>query len=803
MSYILLIVESPAKCGKIEKILGNEYKCIASYGHLQELTSLKCIDISNNFQPKFTQIDSKRQQINKISTLVKNSKEVILATDDDREGEGIAWHLCKLFNLSIENTKRIIFHEITDGAIKKAVKSPTRLNMNLVNSQQARQILDLLVGYKISPLLWENISRTKKGLSAGRCQTPALRLIYENQKEIDSSPGKKVYNTSAYFTSQNLLFALNHNFDDEDKVVDFLEESNDFSHIFKREKPKDSTRKAPQPFTTSGLQQTASNELSISPKETMSICQKLYEGGYITYMRTDSKVYSKEFIEKTNIYIKEKYGDEYISNNEKLAIQTEKEENQGKDNENLGEKKEKKEKKDKKEKKEKKDKKDKKEKKDKKDGVMAQEAHEAIRPTKITILAIPEDFSSREKRMYHLIWKNTLESCMSDALYKTIACKISAPDNLEYKYLTEQVVFPGWKIVGSYEKISETYSFVQTLANEKPIDFKKIISKVTMKDLKTHYTEAKLVQLLEQRGIGRPSTFSSLIEKIQERDYVKKEHIKGKTITCTDFELENDEITEIETKREFGNEKNKLVIQNTGNMVLEFLIKTFNSLFEYEYTKNMEDKLDQIAKGNMEYWELCNECLREIESNNYKGENRIRDEIVLDDHNTYMVGKYGPVIKYSKNGETKFKSVKKDIDLQKLRNKEYELEDIVEHNNINRRLGIYMNHDLVLKKGKYGLYIEWGENKKSLNDIKIKESDIQIEDVIQFIENNSQNNNSNFVRKLTDNLSIRNGKYGDYIFYKKQNMKTPKFFKLGEFKENYKTCDEDLLMDWIREKYKI
>ena len=778
MSYSLVIVESPAKCGKIEKILGPGYKCIASYGHLQQLSSLKDIDISNNFTPHFSPIESKGQQITKIRGLIKNANEVILATDDDREGEGIAWHICKLFDLSIENTKRIIFHEITETAIKNAVKQPTRLNMNLVNAQQARQILDLLVGFKISPLLWQNISRTKKGLSAGRCQTPALRLIYENQKDIDNSPGKKVYNTQGYFTDQNLPFVLNNNFDNEDKMIEFLEETTEFDHIYKCEKPRDSIRKAPLPFTTSSLQQMASNELHISPKETMSICQKLYEGGYITYMRTDSRVYCIEFLEKANAYIKDKYGEKY-----NRAAPESPETKPKKNN------------------KDKKDKKDKKEKNKKEAGIATQEAHEAIRPTDLKCIEpTASGITSREVRMYKLIWKNTVESCMADALYNTVTAKISAPNSLEYKYLAEQVVFPGWKKVGGYEKINKTYTYLQTLKQTQVILYKKIIARVTMKDIKAHYTEAKLVQLLEQKGIGRPSTFSSLIEKIQEREYVKKENIKGKTITCTDFELENDEILEINNDREFGNEKNKLVIQNIGIMVLEFLLKIYDTLFEYEYTKNMEDKLDLIARGNKQNTELCAECLSEIEKNDSIVVQKPREEFILDPNHTYMIGKHGPVIKYKGlDGKTSFKSVKADIDLEKLRSGKYKLEDIVEDNKLNRTLGVYKDCDLVLKKGKFGLYVEWGENKKSINQINIKDSDIQLDDVVPLLEQSAIN--PNLVRKLTDDLSIRKGKFGDYIFYKKEKMKKPLFYKLNGFADDYNTCDEQEIIDWVNDTY--
>jgi len=796
MSYSLLIVESPAKCDKIEKYLGSGYKCIASYGHLQQLTSLKDIDIKNNFKPRFQPMESKKMQISRIKSMITNSKEVILATDDDREGEGIAWHICELFDLSVEHTKRIIFHEVTESALKSAVKTPTRLNMNLVNAQQGRQILDLLVGFKISPVLWQNISRTKKGLSAGRCQTPAIRLIYDNQKDIDNSPGKKVYNTTGYFTDKNLPFTLNYAYDNEDKVISFLEETTEHEHIISCDKAKDSVRKAPQPFTTSTLQQTSSNELHISPKETMQICQKLYEGGYITYMRTDSKVYSKEFLETATKLIIDKFGGK---EKDPTTLVKNWQEEEGETVASLTPSTPT-------------DKVHAKSKKISKKGIdekipPPQEAHEAIRPTNIIIEKLPEDkdFSSREIKLYRMIWRNTMESCMTDAIYKTFSSKITAPEKHEYRYLTEQIVFPGWKYVNGYEETNPIYSYLQTLLQtlkSNILKYKKITCKLTIKDLKSHYTEAKLVQLLEQKGIGRPSTFSSLIEKIQEREYVKKENIKGKIIVCTDFELEDNEITEIENKREFGNEKNKLVIQPIGIIVLEFLLKTYNNIFDYEYTKSMEDVLDLIAKGNKEYSELCNECLTLIEKVSTSRDNK--EDIIIDDNHTYMIAKHGPVIKCTNGSnnakDTTFKAVKKDIDLDKLRKGEYLIADIVEDANLNIKLGSYRDEDLFLKKGKFGLYVVWGENTKSINEIEIDELDIKLENVISIIENPS---NPNLVREINQELSIRKGKYGDYIFYKTKKMKKPKFLKLNSFKDDYRKCDLSVLKAWLSETYKL
>ena len=773
MSYKLVIVESPAKCDKIEKYLGAGYKCIASFGHLQQLVSLKDIDINNGFKPLFTPIESKKQQIERIKNKIINCNEVILASDDDREGEGIAWHICELFNLSKETTKRIIFHEITEKALNDAVKNPTVLNMNLVKAQQGRQILDMIVGYKISPDLWENISR-KKGLSAGRCQTPALRLIYENQKEIDESPGKKVYNTTGYFTSKNYGFVLNHQFDDEDKMGNFLEESVNFDHSLKLDNEKKLIKKSPIPFTTSGLQQTASNDLHISPKETMTICQRLYEAGYITYMRTDSKIYSKEFVEKVFELIDKKYGDKYKSKRlEELTSKVVDE-------------------------KEKKSKKKKKE-----ENNNAQEAHEAIRPTQIKIENLPDDsdFSNRDKRMYYLIWKNTMESCMTDAEYTTILAKIKAPYDYEYKYTCEEIVFEGWKIIELQkkgkivdDKAREAYYYLPKIKDCEKMEYKKIISKLTLKELKMHYTEAKLVQLLEQKGIGRPSTFSSLIEKIQERGYVKKDNIKGKKIKCLDFELENDEILEIETEREFGNENNKLILEPVGKLVIEYLLSKYKELFDYNYTKNMEDKLDEIAKGELEYQDLCKECLESI-NKELKIEEK-KEIFKIDEDHVYMIGKNGPVIKRNDN---KFLSVKEDIDIDKLREGKYNLEDIIE-NRLEKEIGIYENSKLYLKKGKFGLYAEWGSNKKSLNGIDKNKDDITIDDIVKIINNNLTNN---LVRKLSNEISIRKGKYGDYIFYKTEKMKNPKFFKINIYNGDYINDEIAKILEWININYKI
>tara|TARA_Y100000741_G_scaffold363555_1_gene352092 strand:- start:1340 stop:3712 length:2373 start_codon:yes stop_codon:yes gene_type:complete len=790
MSYTLLIVESPAKCGKIEKYLGPGYKVLGSYGHITHLSNLKQIEFENNYKPNFEIADSKKSQVNKLKQAILKAKEVILATDDDREGEAIAWHISQVFNLNPITTKRIIFHEITERAIKNALANPGVINMNLVYAQQGRQILDLIVGFKISPILWKHIvSNTKNSLSAGRCQTPALRLVYDNYKEIQSSPGKLSFNTTGTFTGKNIIFALNHNHLSHDEIKEFLELSKTHKHILSKETEKQTKKNPPSPFTTSGLQQSANNIMHISPKDTMALAQKLYEGGYITYMRTDSKVYSEEFIKTGIEYITDNYNKDYINPNIGLITQSLNKEEKP-DNK-------------------------KKSKKKKEENNNAQEAHEAIRPTNILVKSIPDDedvFTARHRKLYKLIWNNTLESMMASAIYKQLVVKISAPQKHIYKYSAEENIFPGWKAVQGVDD-DKYFTYLQNL-KEGEIIPKKIVSKQTLKDLKSHYTEARLVQLLEQKGIGRPSTFSSLIDKIQEREYVKKENVEGKKLEIIDYTLEDKNINIERGQKEFGNEKNKLVITQVGILVIEFLIKYFNSLFEYDYTKKMEDDLDLIARGVKEYHILCDDCNNLIE-------NLIRDNsllekevsstgqklnIKIDEKHTYMIGKNGPIVKFVKeDGNVGFYGVKPDIDLERLKNGEYKLEEIIviKEDNI-KILGEHNGLNLYLKIGKFGYYLECGEIRKSLKSVKmnIPFKNIQLEDAIRIIEDASQVDNS-LIRKIDDNLSIRNGRYGPYIFYKTARMKKPQFMKLAGFDDNVKTCSLEYLKNWIKEKYTV
>ena len=794
-STTLVIVESPAKCKKIEEYLGPGYKCIATYGHLRELPSLKNIDINNNFAPTYTIIDNaiKKKQIEVLRREIKTADEVILGLDGDREGEKISYCVAQIFKLDINKTKRITFNEITETALQNAIKNPRTINMDIVNAQQARQILDILVGFKVSPMLWKFITMPKgkdSALSAGRCQTPALRLIYDNEKEIKEAEERKVYNTTGYFTNSNIAFDLTKQYESEDEMADFLDGTADFSHIYTCSQPVKVIKKAPEPFTTSRIQQVASNELHYSPKETMRICQLLYEGGYITYMRTDSKTYSGDFLLSVKDYINRTYaqGEKYISENIDSLVTGAVKETSSKN----------------------KTKKSEKPPQQVKDS-LRQEAHEAIRPTNISLCELPEKMDSKEKRMYKLIWENTLESCMSSASFHSVTASISAFQNNKFTYTSELIDFPGWKIVAKkYSTENKEYQYLQTIKQNSPIPYKKVCSKVTIKGSKQHYTEARLVQLLEEKGIGRPSTFSSLVDKIQERGYVKKEDVKGKEIICKDFELENDEIFEVETKREFGNEKGKLVIQPLGTIVMEFLEKHFNDLFNYNYTSLMEDALDKIAKNELIWFELCDNCNKHIDNlvDGLKDETKI--EIKLDENNTYIVGKYGPVIKCVEEVDGKeeitFKPIKKDVDAKTLKKGNISVEELVDTSKSSKTqyiLGQHNGKDVILRKGKFGLYISWGENSKTLKEIGNRPiENVTFDEVKKYLEEGS-----NLIREINTSTSIRKGPKGDYIFYKSQKMKKPQFYDIKSFSaetsEDYKICDITILKSWILEKYKI
>ena len=614
-STFLIIVESPSKCKKIEEYLGSQYTCISSKGHIRSIKDgLKSIDTKNEYTITYDIIEEKREHVNWMRGIITrfSKNNIILATDDDREGEAIAWHICMTFELDINTTKRIIFHEITQPAIKTAIEHPININMNIVHAQISRQVLDMLVGFKISPVLWKHLYRSKEnGLSAGRCQTPALRLVYDNEIEAKKMITTYTYKVSGSFFPKKVLFHLSEEFDNDTEVLHFLEESKTFSHNLSIGSQKESIKSPPKPFNTSSLLQKTSNILGIRPKEVMSICQQLYQDGFITYMRTESQKYSSEFIKKACAYITTKFEkSEYIGNIEEI-------ENKESNN-----------------------------------------PHEAIRVTNIQLSTI-ETENTRTLSVYKLIWRNSVESCMSSAKYYNTPITLTAPQDLHYKHTIEVPIFLGFMKLTEESKttpleIQNTGSaLLLYLKSSQQINIPYTSIKTTIAEhgKHSHYTEASLIKKLEDLGIGRPSTFAMIVETNMERGYIKKTDIEGTIIKTNEYCLENGEIKKEEKERLFGKESNKLIIQPLGIVVSDFLYKHFYSLFSYDYTTKMEEQLDEISLGNGDIWyKVCDTCNNEIKKL-LKPIDKIGKQVIdIQDTDYKLVfEKYGPVLRRAIN----------------------------------------------------------------------------------------------------------------------------------------------------------
>jgi len=759
----LFIVESPSKCAKIEHFLGVEYCCIASKGHFRTIEGLKSIDTKETFTPTFTLINEKREHVSKMKDIISrfSKTNIFIATDDDREGEAIGWHICMQFDLPIETTKRVIFHEVTKTAIQECVKKPILLNMKLVLAQHARQVLDMLVGYKISPYLWRYLYNNKSNsLSAGRCQTPALRLIYENEKNKKDDYEEK-YKITGKFFAKNIHFQLNKDIKDKSKVLEFLELSKTFPHKLSVGEFKKSTKEAPIPFHTSRLLQVASNVLHMSPKTTMEICQKLYQGGFITYMRTESTKYSKAFLEKANKYIEDQYKNKkYIGNIEKL---------ENKDTNN---------------------------------------PHEAIRVTQIDVKSLGKCEDTRMNTMYRLIWKNTVQSCMSAAIYNVSNIKITAPEKLYYIYNVEVPSFLGWKKIEEKGEQTENennpaalHMYFKTLENQNnKIDYNEIKCELQVTNKHSHYSEAGLINTLEELGIGRPSTFATIVETIQERGYVKKKDIEGVTRDCEEYQLKDNEITTMHIEKVFGVEKQKLVIESVGILTIEFLLKYYEDMFSYQYTKNMEYDLDKISNGEIVDWaDICRECVNEIKRQSKPIKDIPKQSYPIEEGYVFIFEKYGPSIKHTlDDGSVEYITAKKDVDLEKIKAGEYKLNDLIEITE--RKIGKYDNEDVYVKNGRYGLYIEYGEKRVTLKTINKGFNEISLEDVKELLENPKK---KFILRELNSYMDVRRGQYGHYVYYQRPNMKKPQFLNIKKCPHGFLTCDVNVLVEWLCKTYNL
>lgn len=519
----LLIVKSSSKCGAIKKYLGHEYKCIASNGHIRVLD--KNIDTKNNYEPYYTIDPDKKGHVQKMANIINefNKNNVIIATDHDREGEAIGWHICKVFDLPVETTRRIVFHEITKTALQTAIANQGVLDINMINAAIARQVLDVLVGYKISPLLWKYVAQGS-GLSAGRCQTPALRLVYENDAQIVDNSTLKHHIQGCFFPPHNICMSVSKDFS-EPKIVEFMQLSATFKHVFTLGDKRVSEKAPPKPLNTSAILQLASNMLRMGAKETMACCQTLYQLGHITYMRTDNRTYSPEFIESARKYITETWSERHV--NPHMPVNTE-----------------------------------------------AGCPHEAIRVTNILLkdLVLIADHNTKGiEKLYKLIWLHTVQSCMSPASYNVLPISITAPLNNTYKTNLEVPLFLGHKVLDTAtEKTNTINSLIlkmQTTAN-KEVTYTYIQSVPSLENKsKSHYTEAGLINTLEELGIGRPSTYSTIIDTIITRKYVEKADVPGTTVPCNIYTLRQYEKEPcVETvDKTFGKEHGKLLLSQLAN----------------------------------------------------------------------------------------------------------------------------------------------------------------------------------------------------------------------------------------------
>jgi len=758
----LIIVESPSKCSKIQGYLGDKYACIASKGHICVVEGLSAI--KKNYDITFSMAEDKKDHIEWMRNIIGKfaPSKIFLATDDDREGEAIAWHICQVFGLDVETTPRIIFREITEKAVQNAVKTPQKISMGLVKAQQARQILDLLVGFKISPILWKYLYRnSQNSLSAGRCQTPALRLVYDNEQESKTKSLSKSYKVLGAFYAKKIEFHLTKEIDSDEMVRQFLEASSNFSHRVAVGEKREHIKPPPKPFSTSTLLQAASSLLHIGPKETMSICQTLYQSGHITYMRTESREYSAEFLKEASEYITKKCGGKFVGDLTKI-------ENRNSAN-----------------------------------------PHEAIRITHIGA-ELPADIeNAREKAIYKLIWKNTVESCMPPAVYSHIDIFMTAPLDYSYIHTLKIPVFLGWRriekdadLVGESQSETALLLYIQSSPKEN-IVFESIRAEISLHGRHIHYTEATLIKRLEDMGIGRPSTFASIVDTIIDRGYVKKTDFEGIPIKAVEYVLRDGKIESEEIERTFGKERGKLGIQPLGIIVSEFLTANFKGLFEYEYTKNMEEELDKISIGNGNIIDLCGKCEDEIKGLLKPLAKIDKQSFSLADSKEYFVvyEKYGPVLRKKEvDGTLSYKKIRYDIqlDIGRLKKGDYSLDELVEPDMI--QIGEYLEKPVYLKRGPYGRYILYdGENVGSL---KICETWSEREILDAFIDSKKMDD-PKIMRILTPDLSIRNGKYGAYIFYKRTDMLKPQFYNMNQFKDSYKFCEESKLINWIKEKYNL
>lgn len=763
MQENLVIVESPAKAKTIEKFLGKDYKVMSSYGHIRDLKKKEISIDLDTLMPVYEIPDEKKRVVNDLKANAKNAKKVWLASDEDREGEAISWHLCEVLGLDEQKTSRIVFHEITENAILEAIKHPRQLDMNLTNAQQARRVLDRLVGFNLSPVLWRKV---KPSLSAGRVQSVAVRLIVEREREIQAFKAEPYFRINAVFAisdetgnKSEIRAELDKRFTTHEDAVAFLEKCRNAKFTIDTISKKPLKRTPAPPFTTSTLQQEAARKLGFTVSQTMMVAQHLYENGHITYMRTDSVNLSKLCIGTSKETVISMYGEEY-SKPRNYSTHTK----------------------------------------------GAQEAHEAIRPTYMANTSI--EGTLQERRLYELIWKRTAATQMADAQIEKTTVNISVSGTDEQFIATgEVVVFDGFLKVyresdgdDDNDKLNEeTGTMPASMKEGDSLERVQITSLERASMGPIRYTEASLVHKLEELGIGRPSTYAPTISTIQQREYVQKGDKKGEEREYTIDTLKGNNIKASKKTEMVGSEKGKLLPTDIGIVVNDFLMEYFPGIMDYNFTANVEEKFDDIAEGKENWTKMLKDFYKkfapEVEKTiNSRSEHKAGERVLGEDPKSHKpvsvkIGRFGPVVQIGSaedKDKPRFAQLPKDKSLETIT-----LEEALELFRLPRTLDEYEGEPIIIGAGRFGPYVQ--HNRKYVSIPKdIDPLAITREEAVELIEKSRDQEKQRHVKTFEEDadLEVMNGRYGPYICYKGKNYRMPKAMHEHAAELTYEKCME-------------
>lgn len=764
MQENLVIVESPAKAKTIEKFLGKDYKVMSSYGHIRDLKKKELSIDLDTLNPDYEIPEEKKKVVSELKKNAKAAKKIWLASDEDREGEAISWHLCEVLGLDEANTNRIVFHEITKPAILKAIETPRHLDMNLVNAQQARRVLDRLVGFRLSPVLWRKV---KPALSAGRVQSVAVRLIVEREREIQNFVSEPYYRVNAVFAvtsddgAKNEVKAeLSNRFKTHEEALAFLEECKKSKFTVSSITKKPLKRTPAPPFTTSTLQQEAARKLGFTVSQTMMVAQRLYEAGRITYMRTDSVNLSSLAINTSKAEIVRLYGEEYSK------VRMYHTHSKG-----------------------------------------AQEAHEAIRPTYIDNVSI--EGTSQEKRLYDLIWKRTIASQMADAQIEKTTVNIAmesedgkTTNDLQFIANGEVVAFEGFLKVyhesTDDEDAGEEFSHALLIMHEgEELERREIVSTERYSQSPNRYTEASLVRKLEELGIGRPSTYAPTISTIQQRDYVHKGDRKGEERKYAVDSLLGLKITSKTKKEMAGADKGKLIPTDIGMVVNDFLMENFPEIMDYNFTAKVEQEFDKIAEGKAEWnkemkvfyqgFEPEVEKVMNARSEHKAGERELGVEPATGKPVFVKIGRFGPVVQIGTaedEDKPRFSQLPSDKSMETIT-----LDEALELFKLPRTVGQFEGTDVVIGAGRFGPYVL--HNKKYVSLPKDENPmTITLDAAINLIQKKRLQEAQRHLKTFEEdaNIEVMNGRYGPYIAYNGKNYRMPKALHEKASELTYEQC---------------